>query len=253
MSKQYGEYELLGEGRNAVLSTCFVILKRTLFLSQRKIMSETRCPLCLGRQISTKLIKPSKEIYWDCSECGMVFLDKAFLPSQSAEKGHYMTHNNDVNDIRYQKFVSPIVDYVLGNLSNEKEGLDYGAGPGPVISYLLRQKEYSMTLYDPFFCDDKSVLNKQYDFIISCEVIEHFHSPREEFEKLQGLLKKNGSLIVMTEVYKDSIDFNTWYYHRDPTHVCFYRESTFEWIKNHFFLERRETDSKAVVFKGVKV
>ena len=34
----------------------------------------------------------------------------------------------------------------------------------------------------------------------------------------------------MTNFYNDSIDFEDWYYRKDPTHVVFYTEQTLEAI-----------------------
>lgn len=214
-------------------------------------MSETRCLLCLNDQVSLKLIKPTKERYWDCYACGLIFLDEEFHLTPSKEKAHYMTHNNDITDTRYQSFVSPIVDYVSKNIPVGSEGLDYGAGPGPVISSLLKKVGFEMSLYDPYFWDDHWSLTKTYDFIVACEVVEHFHSPADEFHKLKYLLRDNGHLTIMTDLYVDSIDFDDWYYHHDPTHVVFYRLRTFEWIKHHYgFLELVKAQGRAVVLRS---
>jgi len=34
----------------------------------------------------------------------------------------------------------------------------------------------------------------------------------------------------MTEVLEEESKFPDWWYHKDPTHVCFYQKSTLEWI-----------------------
>jgi hypothetical protein len=34
----------------------------------------------------------------------------------------------------------------------------------------------------------------------------------------------------MTEILLSESEFADWWYHRDPTHVCFYQRTTFEWI-----------------------
>ena len=161
-----------------------------------------------------------------------------------------MTHNNDIHDKGYQNFVSPIVNYILENVSAGKSGLDYGAGPGPVITHLLEKKGYDMHLYDPYFSRDQNSLQREYDFIVVCEVIEHFHAPSVDFSKLRRLLKENGSIAIMTDFYDDSFDFAGWYYHVDPTHVCFYRLHTIEWIRNHYeFKEVILAGPRTVVLK----
>lgn len=214
-------------------------------------MSETRCLLCLNDQITLKLIKPTKEKYWDCYYCGLIFLDEAFHLGPSLERAHYLTHNNDITDSRYQSFVSPIVDYVLNNVPLPSKGLDFGAGPGPVISSILVGRGYEMNIYDPYFWNDVWSLTKEYDFIVSCEVVEHFYSPADEFHKLRFLLRPDGHLTIMTDLYNDSIDFDEWYYHRDPTHVSFYRMRTFEWIKKHYrFKDLLRSDGRVVVLRS---
>ena len=36
-------------------------------------------------------------------------------------------------------------------------GLDYGCGPGPALSLMLREKGYQMFNYDPFSIQKKSI------------------------------------------------------------------------------------------------
>ena len=62
------------------------------------------------------------------------------------------------------------------------------------------------------------------------ETAEHFYEPNKEFMRLDSLLEKGGWLGVMTNFYNDSIDFEDWYYRKDPTHVVFYTEQTLEVI-----------------------
>jgi hypothetical protein len=214
-------------------------------------MSQKKCCLCQSDQIAIKLIKPSGEQYWDCSTCGLIFLDETFHLIPTTEKQHYLTHNNDIADPRYQHFVSPVTDYVMNNIPVTSKGLDYGAGPGPVVASVLRARGFELNLYDPYFCDDKSVLENDYDFIVSTEVVEHFYSPAQEFLKLKQLLKRHGQLVIMTHLYDDAIDFKQWYYHRDPTHVVFYRIKTFEWVQLQFdFKELLKIHDRVVVLKN---
>jgi hypothetical protein len=193
-----------------------------------------QCPLCHNENISLRLSKDERLHYWDCGTCSLLFLDQKFHLDSFEEQGHYLKHNNDVNDPRYQKFLSPVTDFVLQSFSPPAEGLDYGAGPGPVVTEVLRSHGFEMNLYDPFFWQNTQVLEKQYDFIIASEVVEHFYRPGEEFKKLKNLMKEDASLIIMTHLFDESIDFKNWYYQRDPTHVAFYQHETFEWIRKTF-------------------
>lgn len=187
------------------------------------------CPLC-----STLLTHPVDAVYFRCTCCDALVIDPAQHPDTESEHAHYLTHNNDVEDIRYQAFVSPIVNYILSNRLPEEQGLDFGSGSGPVISKLLTDQGYQIKQYDPFFAPDPSVLAATYDYIACCEVIEHFFQPAMEFQRLRRLLKPSGVLVCMTSLYTPDIDFSRWRYRKDPTHTFIYTAATLAYIATHF-------------------
>lgn len=194
-------------------------------------MNDKACPLCCsaGNWVSgTEFLL--------CNECQGFFRHVRHLPGLEQEKARYETHNNDVNDPGYQAFVSPIVSAVLRDFTPNRSGLDFGAGPGPVISKLLREKGFHIVQYDPFFHNHTALLEDSYDYIVCCEVIEHFHSPDKEFQLLKRLLKPEGRLYCMTCLYSPGMELGDWFYIKDPTHVFLYQPATLEWIRrNHGF------------------
>lgn len=115
---------------------------------------------------------------------------------------------------------------LLLRLEKGARGLDYGCGPGPAGAAMLTESGHPMTLYDPVFVPDERALEQRYDFVFCCEVAEHFHRPAAEFRKLDGLLAPGGILAVMTAIEYPEIDFHSWHYRRDPTHVAFYKPDT---------------------------
>jgi len=188
-----------------------------------------RCPLC------TALLKQKMdEAYYACDQCKGIVKDERLRPDRAAERAFYLTHENDVHDVRYQKFTSPISNYVLENFTAAHEGLDFGSGTGPVISKVLTDHGYQIQQYDPYFAKQPQFLTKTYDYIVACEVIEHFYHPREEFSQLRNMLRPGGELICMTLLYHSDIDFANWRYRKDPTHVFIYRKETLEYIQQHF-------------------
>lgn len=210
------------------------------------------CPLCLDS--NTQLFftkKKSEKNYWQCQVCQMIHLDKEYILNSAEEFEHYQTHNNDIHDPRYQKFVSDITDYVQEKISSSAIGLDFGAGPGPVITHVLEKSGYRVEVYDPFFNPQDEVLKSRYDFIVSCEVIEHFNNPAKEFSTLSNLLNEGAALILKSHFYKNDIHFPSWYYHADPTHICFYQEETFHWIKEKYQFKSVEilSDRLCVLWK----
>lgn len=185
--------------------------------------------------------------YHQCNQCHCTFKDEKHFPDATTEKSRYLLHNNDVKDVNYQKFVQPIVQSVFENFENTEIGLDFGAGTAPVISSILLKKGYEIHQYDPFFHPDPSALSRKYDFIVCCEVVEHFHEPWKEFDRLYQLLKPNGLLFCMTELLPEPQLFNDWYYKNDPTHVIFYSEKTLDWIKLHYNFSTLKVDGRLFV------
>jgi 2-polyprenyl-3-methyl-5-hydroxy-6-metoxy-1,4-benzoquinol methylase len=167
-----------------------------------------------------------------------------------SEKSVYQQHQNDVNDKAYQKFVSPITNRVIDDLSTTSKGLDFGAGTGPVLAKVLNDNGFEMDIYDPYFHNHPKLLEKRYDFIASCEVIEHFYNPYKEFKLFKKLLNPHAKIYLMTEIYTQEIDFTSWYYKNDPTHVFFYTKKTFEWIKNEFDFNSVVVDERLIVFEN---
>ena len=204
------------------------------------------CPLC--EHSSSLFKKIESKIFYRCITCFGIFLKPNLLPTLDEEKSRYVLHNNDVNDVAYQKFVSPITVRILHEFSQKSEGLDFGAGTGPVISKVLEEKGFSIKSYDPFFHNFPELLKKSYDYIACCEVIEHFHNPKKEFRLLHELLFPKGKLYCMTEMFTEQLVFEKWYYKNDPTHVFFYSEKTMEWIKNAFNFSEVSFHGRQTIF-----
>ena len=186
----------------------------------------SNCPLCQSEGHAFY-----KDTFYKCVECGGIFRNRADYPSFEEERSRYQEHENDVDDARYQHFVSPITDVVQEEQSLGSIGLDFGSGTAPVISKILTDAGYAIRQYDPIFQNEPEVLESRYDYIVCCEVIEHFHDPLPEFHRLKKLLKPNGRLYCMTLLYHAGIDFSNWHYQRDETHVFIYQEKTLEWIQ----------------------
>lgn len=206
------------------------------------------CPLCKGQ---TKFYYRSadKKQYNKCTNCGGVFLLPQFFIPFDLEKERYLQHNNDVTDPRYQNFVKPITSGIQRDFNARGTlGLDYGCGTGPVASVQLKKEGYNVILYDPYFRKDQEALLNRYNFIICCEVMEHFHKPYKEFRQLFDLLVTGGKLYCKTTVLKVGMDFATWYYKEDPTHVFFYTPGSLEWIRENLSYKDLKIEPDVIVF-----
>ena len=96
---------------------------------------------------------------------------------------------------------------------------------------------HQVALYDPFYADDSSAFERQYDFITATEVVEHLHRPGEELARLWTCLKPGGLLAIMTKRVIDQQAFSRWHYKADRTHVCFFSTHTFEWLAKQWQAE----------------
>ncbi len=191
------------------------------------------CPICQAQPTKPLLTVDVKD-YWRCPTCKARFLDPRFLPTRSQERDHYHLHENDPDDPAYRAFLSKLVDPLLEKLSPNQKVLDYGAGPGPALAAMLTEAGHNVTIYDPVFAPDKTALANTYDVVTCTETAEHFHDPADEFAKLNRLLRRGGLLGVMTCFQTDDEKFENWHYRKDPTHVVFYRQETFQYIADQF-------------------
>lgn len=204
------------------------------------------CPLC---QHSATLFYDFKQrLYYQCGFCHAIIKDPDSWPDREEEKNRYLEHLNDVDDKRFQKFVSPLTNTVPQYFNSTDRGLDFGAGHAPVITHVLKQQGFDIEAYDPLFADDRDLLQQQYDFICSCEVIEHFHQPAESFTLLRSLLKPSGKLLCMTELYHEGIDFHRWNYKNDPTHVFIYHRNTISYIAEKYGFTGWSIDNRLISF-----
>jgi len=187
------------------------------------------CPVCRAAS-PDHFLHIKEQDYWLCETCEARFLDPRQRPEPADERAHYLLHENDPADLRYRAFLSRLAEPLLNKLGPAMSGLDYGCGPGPALAEMMREAGHDMALYDPFFHADPLPLSQDYDFITCTETAEHFHHPAEEFKRLGAMLRPGGWLGVMTCFQTDDALFANWHYRKDPTHVVFYRETTFQHI-----------------------
>jgi|TARA_Y200000002_G_scaffold41269_1_gene30017 SAM-dependent methyltransferase len=201
------------------------------------------CKICGSEHVESFQTSDQKT-YWNCLYCNGKFLDEDYLPSNLDEKERYLEHNNEINDPEYRSFLSKLARPLKEKILPNSTGLDFGCGHGPALADILKKDGFNVSLYDPFFYPNKDVLTKQYDFITCTETVEHFHNPWNEFNTLNALLKPNGWLGIMTSFLTSDEMFENWYYRRDPTHVTFYCEKTFEVIasQRNWICEIRSKD-----------
>lgn len=204
------------------------------------------CPLC--KSPSGKFFKNEINHFHLCPECGAIFRDRRQLMNESEEKNRYLHHISSMEDTGYYNFVRPIIKKVKQELDKGSVGLDYGCGHTPVLSEHLKKNGYEMSVFDPIFHKDPKIFNRLYDFIVCCEVMEHFYHPMEEFQKLSNLLPSSGKLICKTHLFEPELNFDSWYYKNDPSHVMIYQQSTLHWIRKNCRFRHVKIDQRLITF-----
>lgn len=191
------------------------------------------CPLCQTNQTHPFAQAHQRE-YFECHLCRLIYMHPNQHLSPKEERKRYETHNNNPTDPNYRNFLNRLATPLMEHLVKGAEGLDYGSGPGPTLSIMLKEHGFSMAIYDPFFAPDPKSLTRTYDFITCTETVEHFFNPHKEFQQFNHLLRPGGWLGIMTEIRQEDCPFEQWYYVRDNTHVCFYNKDTMAYLATHF-------------------
>lgn len=192
-----------------------------------------KCLICSSDNLSTVSHSSRKALFHFCPDCEFVFVDPSDCPAPVQERARYETHNNNFEDEGYKNFLKPF--WQPFELRSPSQILDFGSGPNPALSQELRRLGHQVWSYDPYFAPQFPI-EKKFDFIFCCEVIEHCRDPMAEVHKMLSVLTANGEIWIRTELL-NLPKFSTWWYVRDPTHICFFSEKTFSVISAQLSLQ----------------
>lgn len=207
------------------------------------------CLLC--QSASSFFFRDKKREYRHCCHCDLIFVPSKDHISSSQEKKEYDHHENDPSDSKYRNFLNKVLSPLEKYLTPGMKGLDFGSGPGPTLHLMLEKKGYQMVHYDPFFSPYNHLLQTQYNFITSTEVVEHFNNPQKSWSLLTGLVKQGGYLAIMT-LFWDSLikdNFSEWWYKNSQSHVVFYSHKTLKWIERNFSLNLLYAEDRVAIFQ----
>ncbi|WP_236975643.1 class I SAM-dependent methyltransferase [Membranihabitans maritimus] len=207
------------------------------------------CPLC-GNRGPIKIIEgPDDRIFRFCDHCYSIFIDPVFRPEYQEEKERYLTHKNGIEFPGYVRFLNRAIKPALPYLKEGAGGLDFGCGPKPTLSVILKNKGFKCDNYDPIFYQN-GMNSKCYDFIFATECFEHFFNPSDELDFLCNLMKRGSLLVIMTDFYQSLKAFRTWHYVNDQTHVIFFHRQTIAFIAEKWrFTILPSKDDRVVIFR----
>jgi hypothetical protein len=177
--------------------------------------------------------------FYQCENCELIFVDREQLISNSDERGRYDLHDNDIESDGYKYFLNRLVIPMQKLIPNKNSlGLDFGEGCNPILRGLFAEAGLkNMDGFDPFYNNDLDVFNRRYDFISCSEVLEHINNPSVDISRLITLLNVKGILGISTGLYGSQIDFKSWYYINDITHINIFTDKTVQFLAKMFNLE----------------
>jgi len=183
--------------------------------------------------------------YHHCNNCEFIFKNRNELLNEKEELDRYLLHENSIEDEGYLNFFRKFLDKAVfkHDLIGSK-ALDFGSGPEPVLKHLL-ETEYNMEvdIYDLYFSPKKIYQNKEYDLIVSTEVVEHLIDPLKYFRLFKKHLKDGVHLAIMTLFHNNNKDrFLNWQYIHDPSHISFFSSTTMKYIAQTIELELTYVD-----------
>ena len=207
------------------------------------------CPLCKSPQSAAPFHRDAHRDYYRCSLCQLIFVPPSQHLSIEDERAEYDKHQNSPDDAGYRKFLSRLFTPLNDRLSPASYGLDFGSGPGPTLSVMFEEVGHKVSLYDPFYAPDKSVLNRSYDFITTTEVVEHLREPATDLEHLWSRIKPGGWLGIMTKLAQNKDVFSRWHYKNDLTHIEFFSNETMRWLATEWDAEVEIIGKDVILFR----
>ena len=187
--------------------------------------------------------------YYRCPGCSFIYLHPDHHPDPEVEKKRYLLHDNSMENTGYVEMLNRFIqDFILPRIRPPAVVLDFGSGPEPVLSNLLKQRGFSCDSYDPYFASFQLNMNNQYDLIILFEVIEHLTDPVHVMSALFSLLHDGKYCVISTLFHPEQSDrFETWWYRRDITHRSFFSAETFYTLAERTGFLPVQTDGKQFI------
>ncbi len=187
-------------------------------------------------------------VYYECDSCTLIMKSKENLSSFVEQKKRYDLHQNSSDSIGYRDYFQRFIDFVLPLKHYPQNGLDFGCGKSTLLADMLTQNSIPTDFYDPIYHPNKIYKSNSYDLILSIEVFEHLHNPKEVFSILIEHLNIDGYIAIQTAFRPDTKEeFLKWYYRLDPTHVIFFSYKSLDILASKYGMRVIRDDRKQMV------
>ena len=207
-----------------------------------------KCIICnkTARQIDDNAMQWH---FYHCESCAFFFKDRSQLLYGEAEKRIYDNHDNTLDSPGYVRMFEDFIDFCIQErLETIKNVLEFGSGPGPVLSMLLENLGLHVRKYDKFYYNKTIRDEERFELITSTEVIEHIDDIHAVFTLFSKHLRCGGYLAIMTQFHNNNAEeFLHWWYRKDPTHISFFTPQTFKILAHSHGFNIVKSDGKKTI------
>lgn len=135
---------------------------------------------------------------WRCATCDCIHAAQEVDLDHYYE--HYPVHAGTLNWMLEVTYGNLLKRLVRSGLRKEDRILDYGCGKGLLVQYLHKRGYGQAVGYDPYASEfsGEDVLQRQYDCVVSQDVIEHVPDPRALLSTFAQLVVSDGLIAVGT-------------------------------------------------------
>ena len=234
----------------------------------------TECPVCTKEEYKNFLVVPDKSVSQEsfvivaCENCGFKFTN----PRPSVEaigkyyaSDAYISHSNTNKGLTNKAYqivrsitLKQKVDLINKYVPAKGRLLDYGCGTGYFLA-AAQKNGWEVEGYEPnetarhtacellkkdIAFESLDYLEKEsFAFITLWHVLEHVHTLNETFEKLKGLLKPDGYLLIAVP-NADSLDARkykeNWAAYDVPRHLYHFTQPTMQRFIKKYKMEMVE-------------
>jgi len=169
--------------------------------------SEESCAICgaarsadaevASVRSNVRAFRDERFLVWRCAEC------RSIHAQDEVDLAHYYARYPVFDATLDWKlrvvYASMLKRLRAAGLRPEHRVLDYGCGKGLLVAY-LKEQGYDASGFDRFAegFDARAVLPREYDCIVSQDVIEHVDSPHALLAELRDMLKPGGIVSIGT-------------------------------------------------------
>lgn len=175
--------------------------------------------------------------YFECVRCKFLFSTHLDAADHTEVYGDDYWNNQDPDwygRVSETLRLVLLANSLLRRAPYELEILDFGCGIGAFLDMAARSLQleaWGTDIIPPKVGKERFLpqVDRKFDLIVSCEVIEHLPRPKETFRQLRSWLKPGGAIAFQTAYYDPiACGRDWWYVGPDNGHISLYSPATFD-------------------------